>query len=346
MTDLINDIQTQVVDAITAATPLHIVGGNSKAHLGRAATGQELNISGHTGVISYSPTELVLRVRSGTSINEINDLLAESNQRLPFEPPIYAAKATIGGTVAANQSGLATPWFGGVRDSVLGLGLINGKGEHMQFGGQVMKNVAGFDVSRTQVGAMGTLGVITEVSLKVLPQFAAQKTLAIAMPVADALTFMSRFFRETLPVTAVVYWQGQVFVRLQGVPETLQEAATKLGGEEVAEDRAAELWQSVREQSLLQPQVDEILWRSNVAPNESATMLTDECLLNWAGAQRWQCLPKGAVAPQGAVQYAGGDRQLEVNGEVDQTAQRIQQNLKAAFDPKSIFNPGRLYSWM
>ena len=346
MTDMIYEIQAQVADAIATATPLNIVGGNSKAHLGRQASGQALDMSGHAGVISYSPTELVLRVHSGTRISDINDLLAENKQRLPFEPPTYAGQATIGGTVAANQSGLATPWFGGVRDSVLGLGLINGKGEHMQFGGQVMKNVAGFDVSRTQVGAMGTLGVITEVSLKVLPQFAAQKTLAITMPVADALGFMSRFFRETLPVTAVIYWQGQVFVRLQGVAETLQEAAAKLGGEEVAEAQAAELWQSVREQTLLQPQADEVLWRSNVAPNESTTMLTDECLLNWAGAQRWQCLPQDAVAPHGAVQYAGGDRQLEVNGELEKTAQQIQQNLKSAFDPKAVFNPGRLYSWM
>lgn len=346
MTDMINDIQEQVVDAIATATPLHIIGGNSKAHLGREASGQALDIANHAGIISYSPTELVLRVRSGTTISDINELLAENNQRLPFEPPTYAAQATIGGTVASNQSGLATPWFGGVRDSVLGLGLINGKGEHMQFGGQVMKNVAGFDVSRTQVGAMGALGVITEVSLKVLPQFAAQKTLAIPMSVTDALGFMSRFFRQTLPVTAVIYWQGEVFVRLQGVPASLEEAAVKLGGTEMAPEQAAELWQSVREQSLLQPQADEILWRSNVAPNEAATMLTDDCLLNWAGAQRWQCLPKDMAAPKGAVQYVGGDRQLEVNGEVDKTAQRIQKNLKAAFDPKGIFNPGRLYSWM
>lgn len=346
MTDMMNDIQAQVADAIASATPLNIVAGNSKAHLGRVATGQELKLAGHRGVISYSPTELVLRVRSGTPISEINELLAEHNQRLPFEPAAYAGTATIGGTVAANQSGLATPWFGGVRDSVLGLGLINGKGEHMQFGGQVMKNVAGFDVSRSQVGAMGCLGVITDVSLKVLPQFGAQKTLAMPMPVADALTYMSRFFRETLPVTAVIYWQGQVFVRLQGMPETLHEAGLKLGGTEVAEQPAAELWHSVREQTLLQPQADEILWRANLAPNEAATMASEDCLLNWAGGQRWQCLPKHMPGPQGAVQYAGGDRQLEVNGEQHITARRIQQNLKAAFDPNAIFNPGRLYSWM
>ena len=346
MTDMINELQAQVTDAIATNTPLSIVAGNSKQHLGRQAVGKELNVAAHEGVISYSPTELVLRVRSGTTISAINELLAENNQRLPFAPPNYQDNATIGGTLAANQSGLATPWFGGVRDSVLGLGLINGKGEHMHFGGQVMKNVAGFDVSRTQVGAMGSLGLITEVSLKVWPEFVAQKTLVIAMPVAEALGYMSRFFRETLPVTGVVYWQGQVYVRLQGEPATLEEAALKLGGEEMAAEAAAQFWISVREQSLLQPQADEVLWRTNVAPNERQTMIAEDCLLNWAGAQRWQCLKQGEQAPRGAVQYAGGDRQLEVNGQLDKIAKGIQQNLKAAFDPQGIFNPGRLYSWM
>lgn len=346
MTDLIQQLQQQVQQAVADNTPLKLVGGNSKRHLGRTSCGNELNTSGHAGVISYSPTELVLRVRSGTTISAINELLAEHNQRLPFAPPTYDGKATIGGTVAANQSGLASPWFGGVRDSVLGLGLINGKGEHMQFGGQVMKNVAGFDVSRTQVGAMGTLGLITEVSLKVWPQFAAQKTLAMTMPVIEAVDFMSRFFRETLPVTAVIYWQGKVMVRLQGEPDTLQEAALKLGGEEVPAEEASQLWLNVREQTLLQPQADEVLWRTNVAPNDTTNMVADDCLLNWAGAQRWQCLKQDQAGPQGAIRYAGGDRQLEVNGELDATAQRIQQNLKMAFDPQGIFNPGRLYSWM
>ncbi len=346
MTDLTNELRAQIADAVATATPLNIVAGNSKAHLGRQATGQTLNVSAHTGVISYSPTELVLRVRSGTRISDINQLLAEHNQRLPFEPPCYAQRATIGGTLAANQSGLATPWFGGVRDSVLGLGLINGKAEHMHFGGQVMKNVAGFDVSRTQVGAMGTLGLITDVSLKVLPQFRAEKTLMMPMPLPQALTYMSRFFCQTLPVTAVVYWQGQVIVRLQGEPATLQAAAQQLGGSEMPMHEAHKLWQQVREQTLLQPQADEILWRTNVAANDSHTMVGDDCLLNWAGAQRWQCLKQTAAKPAGAVQYAGGDRQQEVNGELDKTSQRLQQNLKAAFDDQAIFNPGRLYSWM
>ena len=346
MTDMINELQAQVKEAIATNTQLSIVGGNSKHHLGRQAVGKELNVADHQGVISYSPTELVLRVRSGTTISAINELLAEHNQRLPFAPPSYHGKATIGGTLAANQSGLATPWYGGVRDSVLGLGLINGKGEHMHFGGQVMKNVAGFDVSRTQVGAMGTLGLITEVSLKVWPEFATQKTLVKAMSVTEALAYMSRFFRETLPVTAVMYWQGQVFVRLQGEPATLDEAAVKLGGDDMAEDEAILLWNSVREQTLLQPQADEVLWRTNLAPNDKSVMLSDDCLLNWAGAQRWQCLKQGEAGPAGAVQYAGGDRLLEVNGALDKTAQRVQQNLKVAFDPQAIFNPGRLYSWM
>ena len=346
MTDMINELQAQVKEAIATNTPLSIVGGNSKQHLGRQVVGKELHVAAHQGVISYSPTELVLRVRSGTTISAINELLAEHNQRLPFAPPNYQDKATIGGTLAANQSGLATPWYGGVRDSVLGLGLINGKGEHMHFGGQVMKNVAGFDVSRTQVGAMGSLGLITEVSLKVWPEFSAQKTLVMTMPVAEALSYMSRFFRETLPVTGVVYWQGQVYVRLQGEPATLEEAAVKLGGDELAAEAAGQFWTSVREQTLLQPQADEVLWRTNVAPNEGHTMIAEDCLLNWAGAQRWQCLKQGEPGPQGAVQYSGGDRQLEVNGELDKTAMGIQKNLKAAFDPQGIFNPGRLYSWM
>ena len=185
------------------------------------------------GVISYSATELVIRARAGTKISHLNDLLAEHQQRLPFEPPSFDGEATIGGTVAANQTGASRPWFGGVKDSLLGLGLINGYGEAMQFGGQVMKNVAGFDVTRLQCGAMGSLGLITDVSIKVLPEFKAGHTLTFEMTAEVALEAMLRWANLSLPITGMSHFQGLLYVRLQGGDSGVASASEFLGGEQL-----------------------------------------------------------------------------------------------------------------
>ena len=345
MTDLTLQLQEQAREAIATRTPLNIVGGGSKAGLGRNPQGQAISLADHTGVISYSPTELVIQVRAGTKISDINAILAENQQRLIFEPPTFDDQATIGGTIAANQSGPCRPWFGGARDSVLGVGLINGNAEHLQFGGQVMKNVAGFDVSRSQVGAMGSLGVMTEVSLKVLPVFESEVTLVSAMDVTQALLAMPQFFRRNLPVTAVSHWQGKLYVRLQGSAAGVDSAAKSIEGDLLDEDSAAIWWQQVREAKVLKLTSEQVLWRTNVAATDRHVMCTEDCFLNWGGAQRWQ-LGAGDSGPEGAVQYLGGDRNNEVNGRLSSVAQKLQSKLKTAFDPHGVFNPGRLYSWM
>ncbi|HCH23154.1 MAG TPA: glycolate oxidase subunit GlcE [Oceanospirillaceae bacterium] len=346
MTDMTRDLQAQVSQAIVDKAALAIQGGGTKSGLGRASQGRAICLLEHSGVISYSPTELVIQVRSGTKISDINATLAEHQQRLIFEPADYASQATIGGTVAANQSGPCRPWFGGVRDSVLGVGLINGLGEHLQFGGQVMKNVAGFDVSRSQVGAMGTLGVMTEISLKVLPMFAAEVTLVSSMSSTQALQTMPAFFRRNLPVSAVSYWQGNLYVRLQGSGSGVDSAMRSIDGEPLAAEQAASWWQQVRECQLLEASSQQVLWRRNVAATDAQTMCGPDSFINWGGAQRWQLLHKDQAGPEGAVQYLGGDRTNEVNGPVNSVAQKLQGKLKTAFDPHAIFNPGRLYSWM
>ena len=356
MADKLPKLQEQVLNARTDNTPLVIQGGGSKQDLGRYAPAATMMLHDHTGVVDYSPAELVLRVRSGTSIRDINTLLAENNQRLGFEPPEYNGLATIGGTVATNQSGPATPWFGGVKDSILGIGLINGRGESIQFGGQVMKNVAGFDVSRLQVGAFGVLGIITEVSLKVLPILPAEATLVIPTSLQQALIIMPTFLQKNLPVTGVCYWQNNIYVRFQGLQSAIDAAIkttqSRYGG--VIDDPASaqQFWLDNREQQLLKVSVAEqnILWLANVAANNNTLMMHESTLFNWAGAQRWQLFPVDHEALDSAVAYRGGDRHgevhLEANGELTQVNQAIQKRLKAAFDPDSIFNLGRLYSWM
>ena len=346
MADITRDLQAQVNQAIADKATLDIQGGGTKSGLGRAPYGRKLSLLEHSGVISYSPTELVIQVHSGTKISDINAILAENKQRLIFESPDFDSQATIGGTVAANQSGPCRPWSGGVRDSVLGIGLINGLGEHLQFGGQVMKNVAGFEVSRSQVGAMGTLGVMTEVSLKVLPVFEAEVTLVSDMSVTQALQTMPQFFRRNLPVTAVSYWQGKLYVRLQGSAAGVDNAMQSIDGEPIAADLATSWWQQVRECQVLQASSDQVLWRSNVAATDAHTMCGPDSFINWGGAQRWQLIPQDQTGPDGAVQYLGGDRSNEVNGPVNSVAQKLQGKLKTAFDPHAIFNTGRLYSWM
>lgn len=341
MTDITAQLQEQVLIARTTEQPLNIVGANTKSGLGRISKGQTLSVREHQGVISYSPSELVIRVRAGTTISCINHVLAEQNQRLIFEPPVFNEQATMGGTLAANQSGPCRPWFGGVRDSVLGLGLINGLGEHMQFGGQVMKNVAGFDVSRSQVGAMGTLGVITDVSLKVLPAFESEVTMALNCPVHEALHLMPRYFREHLPVTGVSFWQGQLLVRLQGSQAGVDSAMKSIPGEPMEPLLATQWWHKLRECQVFESSQSQVLWRHNLGATDQQDMCHDDCLLNWGGAQRWQLLPEGEEATNGAIRYLGGSREAEVNGPVNSVARKLQGKLKMAFDPQSIFNPGR-----
>ncbi|MEH6473344.1 MAG: glycolate oxidase subunit GlcE, partial [Halopseudomonas sp.] len=216
MADISTRLQDQVKTARLEGSELNIVGGGSKVFMGRIGRGSQLDISGHSGIVSYQPVELVLTARAGTLISDIQATLAEQGQTLACQPPTFDGNATLGGTLACNQSGPARPWCGSIRDHVLGVRLINGKGEHLKFGGQVMKNVAGYDVSRLQAGAMGTLGVLTEISLKVLPKPAYSLTLVEAMPLEQAIERMNARASEPKPLSAACWLDGRLYLRLSG----------------------------------------------------------------------------------------------------------------------------------
>ena len=339
-------------------TPLNIRGGGSKAFYGEAAQGQPLDVTGLAGISSYEPSELVVTVQAGTPLAELEATLAESGQCLPFEPPRFASTATVGGMVAAGLAGPARAAVGGVRDYVLGATLLNGRGELLAFGGTVMKNVAGYDVSRALAGSMGCLGVICEVSLKVLPLAQATLTLRLEMDEAQAIQRINEWGGQPLPLNATAWWEGTLVLRLSGAVAAVHAARERLGGEVVQADMAAGFWSGLRDHS------DEFfaaaaqavrggagLWRLSVPATTPPLKLSGEQLIEWGGAQRWLCTSAPAATVREAAGAAGGhatlfralDKRAGVFAPLSPPLQRIQRELKAAFDPDGLFNPGRLY---
>ena len=361
------DISEQLVDQVNAAlrnqTSLHVQGNNTKSKLGRspAEGGEIISLSGHKGIVQYEPVELILTARAGTTLAEIDKVLAEHNQILACDPRRYNGEATIAGSLASNQSGSARPWLGSLRDHVLGIRLINGKGEHLKFGGQVLKNVAGYDVSRLQAGSMGTLGVITEVSLKVLPAAAANITLIKELSADQALHQMNLLSRSAKPLSGASWVDGQLHLRLQGahsaVSATAEQWQKQLQAQILEAEQANDFWHKLREHQLefyQQRSSGEPLWRFSVNPTAEHFLGSEQWAFDWTGAQRWlrgnfdpQQLQELALKAGGEVQlYEGGDRSGEVSFVTNDTLRQIYQNVKAAFDPQGIFNPGRLYSWL
>jgi glycolate oxidase FAD binding subunit len=356
MTDSLSiDNVKSLVDAVEQArasnTPFYIRGGNSKSQwLGRKIDAKALDVSTHRGIVDYQPAELVITVRSGTSINEINQALSEQGQMLASEPPALNG-ATIGGTVACNLSGPGRPWGGSIRDAVLGVQLINGRGELLRFGGQVMKNVAGYDVSRLQAGALGTLGVLTEVSLKVLPLPETTLTLAYSLDADAAVLTMNQRSAEPAPLSGAFWQQGKLYLRLSGTESAVRHTAEQWGGERSTGDEQP--WQALREMTLPIFHSEDPLWRLSIAATAAVSDQTSQ-LIDWGGAQRWlpggldfATLHKVASAAGGhTCLFSGGDRSGEVRSPLGAAQQRIQLRVKQAFDPDGLINPGRLYSWM
>ncbi len=361
MADISTDIQQQILAARNDKQTLNIVGGGSKSFMGREAIGERLDVSGHSGIVNYQPVELVLTARAGTPLIEIEAALAENNQMLAFEPPRFSGVATIGGTLACNQSGPGRPWAGSVRDHVLGVRLINGLGEHLKFGGQVMKNVAGYDVSRLQAGAMGSLGVITEISLKVLPKPAASRTVVWDMDARDAIDFMNQLAARPKPINATCWLQGRLYVRLSGALSAVKATVKEWQGTELEQKQADEFWRQLGQQELSFFDKDASkknagmpLWRFSVNSAAHIPSLDEHSIIDWGGSQRWLRgeqdklhMESLAASAGGQVSlYAGGDRRSEVMHTTPEVLQVIQKRIKASFDPDGIFNPGRLYNWM
>ena len=353
--DYIQALAKRIADCAARKAPLAIRGGGTKAFYGNEARGEPLDVAGYSGIVAYEPKELVLTVRAGTPVDEVEAALAAERQMLPFEPPRFDAgrgsRATIGGTVATGLSGPRRPYSGAVRDFVLGTRIVNGKGEDLAFGGRVIKNVAGYDVSRLMTGALGTLGVVTEVSFKVLPRPATETTLEFRMDEARAITEVNRWAGQPLPLSATAWHDGVLRVRLSGAPSAVEAACRKLGGEEVP--GAGDYWGDLREHRLpfFAPQAP--LWRVSVPQTTPPLPLGGPQLVEWGGGLRWLCGTADAAALRDTVArvgghatlFRGGDRAAGVFHPLAPAIEKIHRRLKSAFDPAGILNPGRLYDF-
>lgn len=342
MTDLGQQLRERVAEAAGRGESVYIRGGDSKrALLGRSCDATAVDLGEHSGITDYQPDELLVSARAGTPLHELQSALAEHGQLLPFEPPLFDGRATLGGTLASNLSGPARPWRGSIRDAVLGLQLINGRGELLNFGGKVMKNVAGYDVSRLQAGALGTLGVITEVHLKVLPAPETEITLAYELDCADAMTLMNQRAALPKPLSGACWIEDRLYLRLSGAESAVQHTARSWGGDTCHD----EPWTGLREMTLPFFQDSAPLWRLSCSPAHPVQPATAQ-LIDWGGAQRWFREAPAPPAGSHLSLFAGGDRSEEVRGELDSVQQALHLRLKQAFDPRGVFNPGRLYSWM
>lgn len=361
-----------LIDQVRAAaadrTPLRIVGGGSKDFLGGELIGEPISTRTLTGIVSYEPSELVITARAGTPLEAIEAALAQRGQHLAFEPPRFGPGSTIGGVVAAGLSGPSrasgAASGGALRDHVLGATLLNGKGELLRFGGTVMKNVAGFDVSRLLAGSMGTLGMLVDVSLKVMPVAAETATLRFECGEVDALQSLQRSASKPWPIDASAWWDGMLVLRLRGARAEVHAAIHKLGGQLIAPQDANVFWTGLRDQQ------DEFftkaraavaagsgsvgLWRISVPPTAPALGLPGEQLIEWGGALRWACTALKPAQLRERVASVGGHATLFVGhpslrateavyGSLPAPLDRIHRNIKQAFDPAGIFNRGRLF---
>ena len=349
-------------DAVRAAAAqgqrLRITGHGSKDFYGEPPQGEPLSTLALNGVTAYEPSELYISMLAGTPIAAVEALLAQHRQRFAFEPPRFGGKGTAGGMVAAGLSGPSRAALGSVRDHLLGAVIISGRGELMSFGGTVMKNVAGFDVSRVLAGSLGQLGLITEVTLKVLPLPAATATLRFEFEQAAALMAVNRWGGEPLPIEASAWWDGALLLRLAGAQAAVEAASRKLGGDLIPADLAEPFWTGLRDQS------DEFfvgaeravaggarLWRLSLPSTAPELKLHGEQLIEWGGAQRWVVTPLPPAGVREAAAAVGGhatlfraqDKGCGVFSPLSAPLAAIHQRLKASFDPDGVFNPGRLY---
>lgn len=367
---LIDHIQT----AAAQRTPLRIRGGGSKDFYGEALQGELLDTTAYQGIVGYEPSELVVTVRAGTPLAELEAALAEKGQCLAFEPPRFGTLAgTCGGMVAAGLSGPARASVGGVRDYVLGVQLVNGRGEHLTFGGQVIKNVAGYDVSRLMVGAMGTLGLLTEISIKVLPVAPAEATLVFELDQARALAQLHRWGAQPLPLNASCWVRDDsaarapelLFVRLRGAVAAVESACTKMladvTGSRMDNAQAGSDWAACRDLKLpfftAPANAPEalVLWRLSVPQTAPVLSLPWPQLVEWHGGQRWLWAPASATEQlRQAATAAGGSASVFIASgctgakncfsPLTPAIEQIHRRLKAEFDPAGILNPGRMYA--
>jgi glycolate oxidase FAD binding subunit len=346
-------LQQQIKSAADSKALLRIRAGGTKDFYGDTLQGDVLDVSSLNGIIDYEPSELVITAYAATPLQDIEALLAKSDQMLAFEPPHFSG-ATFGGAVASGIAGPRAGYAGRTRDFVLGAKLIDGKGQHLSFGGQVMKNVAGYDVSRLLAGSLGTLGVITQISVKVLPTPVVQRTLQFEFSEADAIRKLNEWGGQPLPISASLWHAEVLSVRLSGAQAAVDAAAAKLGGQALSDLQAAALWQGMREQTLEYFSRPGGLIRLSVPPVTPPLQLAGEGLIEWGGGVRWIRGGDLTVARKAAQQAGGhavryrGDARDQTHGAfmagLDPVLLRIHQDLKREFDPAGIFNRGRMFA--
>lgn len=350
--DFVGQCSETIREAAAARRALCIRGGGTKDFYGGAARGDPLATSACRGIVEYEPPELVLTARCGTPLFEVEAALRARGQMLAFEPPHFGPSATLGGCIAAGLSGPRRAHAGAARDFVLGVRMIDGRGNDLRFGGKVMKNVAGYDISRLMCGSLGTLGVILEVSLKVLPIPVAETTARREASPAEAIALMNEWAGKPLPVSATCHAGHALYVRLSGAAAAVRAAREKIGGEEVVDGTA--FWRAVREHELDFFQDAQALWRLSVKSTTPPLNVPGPQLIEWGGALRWlrtdadaQSVRQAAAFGGGhATLFRGGNRAAAIFHPLAPALEQLHRRLKEKFDPAGILNPARLYEWM
>ena len=346
-TDIEEELGSQVATVAAAGGAVRITGNNSKSFYGHAVDAIPLEVGMHSGVVDYDPAELVISLRAGSRLGDVIELLAENRQMLGFEPPDFSADASIGGMIASGLAGPRRAYAGAMRDFVLGVKIVDGRGDVQRFGGRVIKNVAGFDVARLMVGSLGTLGVILEVSMRVIPMFESEVTLAFEHPdVASHIRWINELAGQPIPLSASMWFDGVSQIRLSGSNQGVSEAKLQLGGDPSEVD-----WRGLAEQSHAFFVTADPITRISIPPTCENFGNVPEQLVEWGGAQRWLVGDIDIDTVRGEAGSVGGSVTAYRNHSPDvsvfhplpESMLKLQRSIKSSFDPASIFNPGRMY---
>ena len=351
MNSVLKKLSETVREAGRSNRALRLRGGGTKDFYGQALEGEALDTLAYSGIVAYEPSELVITLRCGTKLADIDRTMRERSQMLGFEPPHFSSEATVGGMVAAGLSGPRRQAAGALRDFVLGVKIMDGRGEVLSFGGQVMKNVAGYDVSRLMAGSLGTLGIILEVSLKALPVPLDEATLRLELPEDKAIETLNKWGGKPLPISASAWTGGELGVRLSGAAAAVKAARGKIGGELIETAQGERFWAGIREQTDPFFGNDAPLWRISVPSATPPLKLQGEPMIEWGGALRWlfshadaRTVREAAKRAGGhATLFRGGDKSVGVFQPLAPALMKIHRELKREFDPHGVFNRGRMY---
>ncbi len=343
-TQLIHELVKQ---AASKRQPVSIHGSDSHQFmLTRFSENQRIDMTSHQGIIDYQPTELTIKARTGTTIIEIQKLLSEQQQRLATDFPVYNKSSTLGGAVAIGHTGSGRPYQGAIRDHILGAGLINGSAEIINCGGQVMKNVAGYDVSRLLAGSRGTLGPILDITLKVLPTAEQQKTLVFEQDENQAIQSMNKMAGLSLPISASVYFNQKMYIRLEGTESGIKQASQALGGEELSQSE--KFWHNIQQQDHVFFNSSHPLWRMIVPATTGKLELEfqHESLIDWCGGLRWIQADRITQNDLRTISNINGYIESHHSNQPTNPAdlmnplqKQMHQKIKNAFDPEKLFNP-------